>query len=273
LLALNADTDVVDNNGRNPFQVAINKLYFSPQSVSKLEDFFSRIVASSVRIKVADRMVKIPNRKMEYFLLNIFMALQDAIINDNRSNWEEKGVKAVDLEKVIAPYPEGIMPGYRKKRNYISSLLAKNEINSNNPYNNSLFLRVERGYYCLNPNLSVWVEEKWVNVYELTGLTKVKILTKDEKFIRSVDIMLEENKKFKKLSPGFAAQREKELLEYKQKIMGVWEEKKKNLETDRNPKNNRESKLLQEKEEKKDQKTEQEEKRRKADESQFKLPF
>ena len=273
LLALNADTDVVDNNGRNPFQVAINKLYFSPQSVSKLEDIFSRIVASSVRIKVADRMVKIPNRKMEYFLLNIFMALQDAIINDNRSNWEEKGVKAVDLEKVIAPYPEGIMPGYRKKRNYISSLLAKNEINSNNPYNNSLFLRVERGYYCLNPNLSVWVEEKWVNVYELTGLTKVKILTEDEKFIRSVDIMLEENKKFKKLSPGFAAQREKELLEYKQKIMGVWEEKKKNLETDRNPKNNRESKLLQEKEEKKEQKTEQEEKRRKADESQFKLPF
>jgi hypothetical protein len=276
LLNQNADTDVMDNNGRNPFRVAINKIYFSPQSITKLEDIFSRILTSSVRIKVADRMVKIPNRKMEYFLLNIFMALQDAIINNSRSRWEEEGVKAADLEKVIATYPEDIMPDYRKKRSYISSLLAKNEIDSNNPYNNSLFLRVDRGYYCLNPNLSVWVEDKWVNVYELTGLAGIKILTEEEKHFRTIDKLIADIEEIKKINPEFAAQREKMLLEYKQKLMKAWEEKKKIAETGRNPKTNRESKLLQKKEEKKEQqkeKEEAEEKRRKADESQYKLPF
>jgi len=280
LLAQNADTDVVDNNGRNPFRVAINKLYFSPQSIIKFENIFSRILTDSVRIKVADRLVKIPNRKMEYFLLNIFMALQDAIINNSRSRWEEEGVKAADLEEVIAPYPEGIMPDYRKKRNYISSLLAKNELNSNNPYNNGLFLRVARGYYCLNPNLAVWIEDKWVNVYELTGLTRFETLTEEEKYLRIVDKQLADIKEIKKIDPKFAAQQEKTLLEYKQKMMESWEEKKKIAETGQHPKNNRESKLLQKNEKKEQvarlkeqQKEEEEEKRRKADESQYKLPF
>ncbi len=226
-------------------------------------------------------MVKIPNRKMEYFLLNIFMALQDAIIKNSRGRWEEEGVKAKDLEKVISMYPEGIMPDYRKKRNYISSLLAKNEIDSNNPYNNSLFLRVDRGYYCLNPNLAVWVEDKWVNVYELTGLTKVKILTEEEKTIRFFDNQMADIEEFKKIDPEFAAQREKMLLEYKQKMMEAWEEKKKMAETGQNTINNSEN-LLPEKEEKKEQQKQKEklkekeepvEKRRKADESQYKLPF
>ena len=279
LLAQNADTDVVDNNGRNPFRVAINKLYFSPQSIIKFENIFSRILTDSVRIKVADRLVKIPNRKMEYFLLNIFMALQDAIINDSRSRWEE-GVKAADLEEVIAPYPEGIMPDYRKKRNYISSLLAKNEINSNNPYNNGLFLRVARGYYCLNPNLAVWIEDKWVNVYELTGLTRFETLTEEEKYLRIVDKQLADIKEIKKIDPKFAAQQEKTLLEYKQRMVESWEEKKKIAETGQHPKNNRESKLLQKKEKKEQvarlkeqQKEEAEKKRRKADDSQYKLSF
>jgi hypothetical protein len=223
-------------------------------------------------------MVKIPNRKMEYFLLNIFMALQDVIIKNSRGHWEEKGVKSTDIEKVIAQYPEVIMPAYRKKRNYISSLLAKNEIESNNPYNNGLFLRIERGYYCLNPYLSVWVEDKWVNVYELTGLTKVKILTEEEKHFRIVDKLMADNEEVKEVNPEFAAQQKKMLLEYKQRMEEAWKEKKKIAETGRNQKNNRESKLLQKKEEKKEQQKEkqkenEEERRRKADELQYKLKF
>ena len=284
LLEQNADTDVVDNNGRNPFRVAINKLYFSPQSITKLGDIFSRILTNFIRVKVTDKLVKIPNRKMEYFLLNIFMALQDAMINDNRGPWEEWGVKAADLEKAIAAYPEMIMPDYRKKRNYISSLLAKNEINSNNPYNNGLFFRVERGIYCLNPDLSVWVEDKWVNIYELTGLTKVKILTEEEKHFQLVEKLLADNKEIKKVDPEYAKQQEKMLLDFKEKMVKEWDEKMKNAALRRNSKNNRESEFAREKEKKEQkkeqtarikeqQKKEEEEKRRKADESQYKLPF
>lgn len=256
LLEQNADTDVVDNNGRNPFRIAVNKLYFSPQTITRLEDIFSRILTGFTRVKVTDRLVKIPNRKMEYFLLNIFMTLQDAIINDNRGPWEERGVKATDLEKAISSYPEAIMPDYRKKRNYISSLLSKNEIKSNNPYNNGLFLRVDRGYYCLNPELAVWVEDKWVNVYELTGLTRVKILTEKEKHFRIADKLLAENKEVEKVNPEFAQQQKEILLEFKKRMEKEWKEKK--------------EQIAKEKEQKK---IEEEEKRRKAEELQYKLPL
>jgi hypothetical protein len=40
------------------------------------------------------------------FFYNIFMTLQDAIINDSRDIFEERGVKAADIERVVSGYPE-----------------------------------------------------------------------------------------------------------------------------------------------------------------------
>jgi len=225
LISENADTDVMDNNGRNPFRIAINKLYFSPQSISKLEDIFPRMLTDNIKVRVENRMIKIPNRKMEYFLLNIFMTLQDAIINDHRKLYEQNGVKAAEIENVIAQYPEVIMANYRKKRNYISSMLAKNEIDSNNSYNNELFLRTERGIYAINPELSVMVEDKWINVYELTGLKKIKILTKEEKQLQTIEVLISENEIIKQSNPEFAEQQKKFLLDWKQRVEGILKEK------------------------------------------------
>jgi hypothetical protein len=218
LLKQNADTDVIDNNGRNPFRIAINKLYFSPQAITKLEDIFSRMITENIRIKVNDRMVKIPNGKMEYLLLNIFMTLQDTIINHERRSWEEKGVKACDLEKVISNYPELIMPDYRKRRTYLSSILAKNETDSKNPYNNALFIRIERGYYCINPELAVLVEDNWVNIYEFSGLNKAKKLTEEEKEDRLIKNVITDNEEMRKANPRFAAEQDQFILDYKRRM-------------------------------------------------------
>ncbi len=218
LLKQNADTDVIDNNGRNPFRIAINKLYFSPQAITKLEDIFSRMITENIRIKVNDRMVKIPNGKMEYLLLNILMTLQDTIINHERRSWEEKGVKAGDLEKVISNYPELIMPDYRKRKTYLSSILAKNETDSKNPYNNALFIRIERGYYCINPELAVLVEDNWVNIYEFSGLNKAKKLTEEEKEDRLIKNVITDNEEMRKANPRFAAEQDQLILDYKRRM-------------------------------------------------------
>ena len=218
LLKQNADTDVIDNNGRNPFRIAINKLYFSPQAITKLEDIFSRMITENIRIKVNDRMVKIPNGKMEYFLLNIFMTLQDTMINNYRGEWEEKGVKAGDLEKVISNYPELIMPDYRKRKTYLSSILAKNETDSKNPYNNALFIRIERGYYCINPELAVLVEDNWGNIYEFSGLNKAKKLTEEEKEDRLIKNVITDNEEMRKVNPRFAAEQDQFILDYKRRM-------------------------------------------------------
>jgi len=288
LLKQNGDADVMDNSGRNPFRIAINKLYFSPQSVNKLKDIFSRMLTENIRVKVNDRMVKIPNRKMEYFLLNIFMTLQDALINNCRRKFEEEGVKAADIEKVIAQYPESIMPDYRKQRNYISSILAKNEIDSKNSYNSALFIRVERGYYCINPGLSVFVEDKWVNIYEFTGMNIAKKLTEDEKQEQLIDNLMDDIERNRKLNPEFAAEQDILLLDYKRRMEQIRDEKlglanktdkEKNLEKSEKEERERERILEKEKKEqlakqKAQEKKEEEERHRKGlDDIQFKLPF
>ncbi len=288
LLGQNADTDVVDNNGRNPFRIAINKLYFSPKSISKLEDIFSRMLTDNIRVSVNDRMVKIANRMMEYYLLNIFMTLQDAIIKNTRTKREGKGVKASDIEKVIAQYPELIMPGYRKMKNYISSILSKNELDSKNPYNYALFIRVERGYYCINPGLSVLVEDKWINVYKFTRLNMAKKLTEEEKKDQLIESLTVHNEKIKKFNPGFAAQQEKLLLDYKRRMEQIRRERleMENIRSEGNflditEKRNREKERLLEKEKKEQLAKEQAEKRKMLaekhrkdiDDMMLKLPF
>lgn len=288
LLNQNAETDVTDNNGRNPFRIAINKLYFSPQSINKLEGIFPRLITDNIRIMVKDRLVKIPNRSMEYFLLNIFMTLQDAIINESRGIWEDKGVKAADLENAIAQYPELIMPDYRKRKTYISSLLSKNEIDGNNPYNNSLFIRIGRGYYCINPDLSVTVADKWINVYEFTGLQKATKLTEEEKDKQVIDRLIADTEEIKKLDPNFSDEHKLVMLDYQRRMEQVYREKweltqkkKENNSLTETENKNRKKEHLQKKEEKEQiarekaqQKKEKDEKRQKEiDDMQFRLPF
>jgi hypothetical protein len=62
------------------------------------------------------------------------MTLQDAIINDSRDIFDERGVKAADIERVVSGYPESRL------------LLHK-------------------------PRLAVWVDDNWLDVYKLIGLT------------------------------------------------------------------------------------------------------
>jgi hypothetical protein len=63
-----------------------------------------------------------------------------------------------DLEQFAALMPDGILPLYRKKRTYINSIMALQEASKDSPYCKKAFVRVERGWYILNPKI-IWEEE------------------------------------------------------------------------------------------------------------------
>jgi hypothetical protein len=60
-----------------------------------------------------------------------------------------------DLEQFAAMMPDEVLPPYRKKRTYINSVMAMHEKNKQSPYCKAAFLRVERGYYILNPHMGL----------------------------------------------------------------------------------------------------------------------
>jgi len=79
------------------------------------------------------------------------------------------GIKIDDIVDNIQHFSETVIPQYRKKREYLLSLLAKHEVDSNNPYNKKIFKRIDRGSYLLNPGLQIQYDEKWISVSSITG--------------------------------------------------------------------------------------------------------
>lgn len=84
-------------------------------------------------------------------------------------------------------FPYNIITAKRKKRAYISSILAKNEIYRQYPYNLKLFVRAKLGWYILSPELKIKILESWQNIYKLLKL---------ENLLHYYQSIVEQNEKF-----------------------------------------------------------------------------
>ena len=76
------------------------------------------------------------------------------------------GFQTSDFTKLFAGMPENAVPEYQQKTAYISSVLSKNEVNSNATGNRKLFVRLKKGLYVPNPLMEILIDDQWVNVYD-----------------------------------------------------------------------------------------------------------
>lgn len=168
-----ADAELVDNYGLTAWQGALlralqDKKYAADQFPAVDEP----LAPSSVSLKIDDRLVKIDSQQGEFLLFHIFFALFHDQLNNR---WAiEVPIKAAHLTDMIALLPESIIPAYRKKRAYTSSLLSKNETDSANPYGKKLFKRKRTGWYVLNQKISVRCKEEWLDIYRHAGLDLIE---------------------------------------------------------------------------------------------------
>jgi len=116
---------------------------------------YSKLHYPYIKYQIDRKMIKIYPNSMEYFLLTYFIALKDKI-NVDIKEYEYDCLKMDEFMYYITNIPSSILPDYRRKRQYVNSILAKNEVDSNNYYNKKLFVRQVRGCYDLNPNLKIW---------------------------------------------------------------------------------------------------------------------
>ncbi len=169
LLRAGADPELTDNCGITAWQGALQRAardeHFAAASFPAVHEM---LVPSSVSVKVDDRLIKIDRSQGEFLLFHLFFVLLRRRINHQLP--DDIPLTAVILSDVTAKLPDGIVPTFRKKRTYISSLLSKNEIDSTNPYGRKLFSRKRTGRYILNPGLAVRLKEEWVDIYRLAGL-------------------------------------------------------------------------------------------------------
>ena len=167
LLDLGADTGLVDGNGLNAFQISLERACADARyAKTKLPALFERLAPPSIDVQVDGRLVKLDRHQMEYLMLSIALVLFYQRLGEKWARRREL-LTALDLEEVIGHFPDALVPAFRKKRPYISSILAKNEVSREGPYKRKLFHRVKRGSYLVNPALALRVEGEWRRVYDL----------------------------------------------------------------------------------------------------------
>jgi hypothetical protein len=170
LVERGANADCIDNYGLTAWQLALLRAFEDAEFATRLfPAVHERLEPSSVSLKAADRLIKLDNRVGEFMVFETFFVLLRAKINDTMG-WWRTGFKAADFSERFERLPDGVIPPHRKKRTYFNALLARNEIDSNNPYNRHLVKRIGTGYYLLNPRLELRRGEDWINVYHLANL-------------------------------------------------------------------------------------------------------
>jgi len=166
LLDAGADISAIDNYGHTAWHLALGAALSDDACVAQnFPALHDMLVPSHLSIRVDDRLIKIDNHTGEFLLFALFLLDIHHLLTA-----PGLGISAVRLAKIMAKTPGAATPDHRRKRSYISSLLAKNEAESENPYNRKIFRRVTHGRYILNPKAEVKRGEDWITMPDLINL-------------------------------------------------------------------------------------------------------
>lgn len=164
LISLGASVDLIDNNRRNAFMIAIARAGSDIKYCTGLfPDIYEYLKPDALIVKINNKLVKIESYKSEYFLLYLLLTKIRNIthVKDNHHLVFRSGT----IGDMLKNMPENIVAKQRKSAEYIRSILARNEVNSNYPYNKHLFTRIKIGVYSLNKELQVKLNDNWQMLY------------------------------------------------------------------------------------------------------------
>ena len=162
------DVERVGSAGLNAFQIMLQETMLDERYAERATPALHHLLApASVTVMVRGALVKIDRHKAEFLFYNLMVSFfQTRLAHSVRRTWRS-GIRAGDIEEALRALPPSAVPEYQTKRPYISSVLARNEVDRDVSYNRRLFKRIDRGYYILNPELRVRIGKAWLGIYEL----------------------------------------------------------------------------------------------------------
>lgn len=170
LIERGANRELVNDAGLNPLQIALYRACTDKQyRQGRLAAIYTLLRPAAIDIQVEGRMIRIDNHLMEFFLLNLMpvMFYTHYARKIAYSQFNAAAFESGDLVALLEQFPNAVLPERRKKRAYISGILARNEVGRDDRYNRRIFKRTLRGHYALNPGMAVRVAGQWTNVYRL----------------------------------------------------------------------------------------------------------
>ncbi|WP_416574476.1 AAA family ATPase [Niveispirillum sp. KHB5.9] len=174
LIDRGASLTATDHFGYNASQWAMQEAFreerFAKGPFAALYDL---LAPASIDINTGDRLVRIDRHLVEYSLFQTFW-----VLFRSRFTYPQRHIHgALATQEILDAWehlPANAVPTERKRRQYLSGVLARNEVSRDYPYNRALFKRRAQGWYQFNPALSVrWQrngEETWVPIFQALNL-------------------------------------------------------------------------------------------------------
>ena len=177
LLARGANPDATDHLGRNALHWAMLEAFRDAKfAAGPFAALYDLIAPAAIDVMSGERLVRIDRHLSEYFLFQTLWALFKSRFGVYL--WDERGgFKTAAILEAWQHLPARVLPSERNKRQHLSHVLSRNEVDRDYAYNRRLFVRLALGWYQFNPALAIRQRdasgESWRPILEVLNLRLV----------------------------------------------------------------------------------------------------
>jgi hypothetical protein len=184
LLGRGADPELTDDYGHTAWMGALNRAIDEPAfACDHLGPLFEHLGPATLDVQADGRLVRLERGQGEFWLLGLMLAGLKThcggLVVRPLGPWRyTRGFFADVLRQTLEYLPEHLWSKARRKKDYISSVLARAEVGSSYRPARKLWKRREVGYYVPAPNLKLRRKtldgETWVQIADALSLTAVR---------------------------------------------------------------------------------------------------
>jgi hypothetical protein len=155
LLARGANPERTDHLGRNALHWALLEAFHDEKFArGPFAALYELIAPAAIDVMSGERLVRIDRHLSEYLLFQTLWVLFKSRFTGY--SWDEiGGFQTAAILDAWQYLPPSVLRPERNKRQHLSHLLSRNEVERDYAYNRRLFVRVAHGWYQFNPALSV----------------------------------------------------------------------------------------------------------------------
>lgn len=169
LLGRGADRTAIDHYGGNALHWALREAFRDAKFArGPFAALYELLAPASIDVNTGERLVRIDRHLSEYFLFQTLWTL----FKSRFTYRQRRSYGAFETHAILEAWqhlPANVVRPERNKRQHLSSVLSRNEVERDYAYNRALFMRVSQGWYQFNPKLLVrrrqGVDEPWTPIY------------------------------------------------------------------------------------------------------------
>ena len=186
LLERGADREAVDHYGGNALHWALRAAFRYPQFArGPCAALYELLAPAGIDVNTGDRLVRIDRHLSEYFLFQTLWTL----FKSRFTHMQRLSYGAFETRAILEAWqhlPANVVRPERNRRQHLSGVLSRNEVERDYAYNRPLFMRVAQGWYQFNPKLAVrrrqGDEELWTPIFKALNLPLINEFSREDRW-------------------------------------------------------------------------------------------